>query len=145
MNKEQTLIWRRSKVLELAGNGYNEREIATTLHISQPTVSRDMFYLRSQAKQAIHKYIDERVPIEFSKTLAGLEGIIKNMSDIIAAKKDNKEVMAATALKMQAYDMKMELVSSASLVQEAIELSNKHRGFNDQNGKVLRDGHKEPA
>jgi predicted transcriptional regulator len=145
MNKEQTILWRRGKVLELSSNGYNEREIATKLHISQPTVSRDIYYLRQQAKDAIRKYIDERVPMEFSKTLAGLEGIIKSMSDIIGNNKDNKEVINASALKMQAYDMKMELVSNASLVQEAIDLSQKHRGLIDQKDKVLKDGCQKPT
>src|SRR5215510_14977804 len=101
MNKEQTIIWRRGKVLELSGNGYNEREIATKLQISQPTVSRDLFYLKGKAKEQIHRYIDERVPMEFSKTLAGLEGVIKSMSDIISDSKDRREIMNASALKMQ--------------------------------------------
>lgn len=44
------------------------------------------------------------------------------MSRIIAEAKDNREIMQATSLKMQAYDMKMEMVSGANLIEEAIDL-----------------------
>ena len=40
--------------------------------------------MKEQAKEHIRKYIDERVPFEYQKTLAGLEGIIRCMSNIIA-------------------------------------------------------------
>jgi IS30 family transposase len=139
INKQQ-MQWRRTQVLQLAGDGHTEREIASKLQKSQPTIARDIMILRKQSQEQIHRYIDERVPFEYSKTLAGLEGIIKSMSDIISSSRDNKEIMNASAIKMQAYDMKMELVSNASLVQEAIDLSQKHRGLTPQNGKVLKDG-----
>jgi DeoR/GlpR family transcriptional regulator of sugar metabolism len=42
--------WRRSKVQELASQGYNQSEISRILQISQPTINRDITYLRQQAK-----------------------------------------------------------------------------------------------
>ena len=115
------------RVLELTSDGYGVREIARLLEISHPTVSRDLQWLRQQAKEQIRKYIDEKVPFEYHKTLAGLEGILRNMSNIIANSKDNKEIMQASGIKMQAYNMKMELVSNANLVHEAIDLVEKYR------------------
>ena len=38
--------WRRSKVQELASQGYNQSEISRMLQISQPTINRDLSYLR---------------------------------------------------------------------------------------------------
>lgn len=141
--KQEQLQWRRDKVLELAADGYSEREIATQLKLtSDTTVHRDLVFLKQQAKEHIRKYIDERVPFEYQKTLAGLEGIIRSMSKIISANAgtDNKEIMAASSIKMQAYNMKMELVSNANLVHEAIELVEKYRGYSIQKGNVLIDG-----
>jgi DNA-binding CsgD family transcriptional regulator len=43
--------WRRSKVQELSSQGYNQSEISRILQISQPTINRDISYLRNQAKQ----------------------------------------------------------------------------------------------
>jgi transcriptional regulator len=45
--------WRRSKVQELASQGYSQSEISRILQISQPTINRDMAYLRQQAKSNI--------------------------------------------------------------------------------------------
>jgi DNA-binding transcriptional regulator LsrR (DeoR family) len=43
-----SLEWRRSKVQELSGQGYNQSEISRILQISQPTINRDVAYLRQQ-------------------------------------------------------------------------------------------------
>jgi transcriptional regulator len=53
--------WRRSKVQELASQGYNQSEISKILQIIQPTINRDISYLRQQAKHDIKRYIDERL------------------------------------------------------------------------------------
>jgi DNA-binding transcriptional regulator LsrR (DeoR family) len=59
------LEWRRKKVQELASQGYNQSEISKILQISQPTINRDLSYLRQQAKTSIKKYIDKRLPEEY--------------------------------------------------------------------------------
>jgi copper homeostasis protein CutC len=122
--------------------------IARLLEISHPTVSRDMQWLRNQAKEQIRKYIDEQVPLEYHKTLTGLQNIIKSMSDIISKSTDNKEIMQASGIKMQALNMKMELVSNANLVHEAIDLVERYRSYAGQKAKVIiaeEDGNKQPA
>jgi DNA-binding NarL/FixJ family response regulator len=45
-NGNNALEWRRNKVLELASQGYNQSEISKILQISQPTINRDLSYLR---------------------------------------------------------------------------------------------------
>ena len=74
---EQQTEWRRSKVQELASQGYTQSEISRILQISQPTINRDWSYLRQQAKDNIKKYIDERLPEEYEKCLFGLNAITK--------------------------------------------------------------------
>jgi hypothetical protein len=72
-----SLEWRRSKVQELASQGYNQSEISRILQMSQPTINRDLSYLIQQAKENIKKYIDERLPEEYEKCLVGLNAITK--------------------------------------------------------------------
>jgi DNA-binding transcriptional regulator LsrR (DeoR family) len=72
-----SIEWRRSKVSELASQGYNQSEISRMLQISQPTINRDISYLRNQAKTNIKRYIDERLPEEYEKCLIGLTAITK--------------------------------------------------------------------
>ena len=42
------MAWRRNKVRELLTRGYGQYEIANTLHISQPTISRDIHYIQKE-------------------------------------------------------------------------------------------------
>jgi DNA-binding NarL/FixJ family response regulator len=44
--------WRRNKVRELLIRGYSQYEISNTLHISQPTISRDIDFIRNQTTSA---------------------------------------------------------------------------------------------
>ena len=143
--RQEQIGWRRDKVLELAADGYSIREIESILKIPRSTIGRDLILLRKQAKENISKYIDERLPFEYQKTLAGLDSIIRNMSNIIAQSTGNKEIMQATTVKMQAYNMKMELVSNANLVREAIELVERYRGLRGQEAKVLIDATEQPS
>ena len=138
INRQQ-IEWRHSQVLQLAADGYSEREIAAQLKISQPTIHRDITLLKRQAKEQISEYIIHQVPFEYKKTLAGLEGIIKHMSNIIAnAGTDKKEIMQASTIKMQALNMKMELVSNVSLVEEAIDLVGRYRLYRSEQGSSDR-------
>ena len=66
-----SLEWRRNKVQELASQGHNQSEISRILQISQPTINRDITYLRQQAKENIKRYIDERLPEEYENVLLG--------------------------------------------------------------------------
>ncbi|MFL6420472.1 MAG: LuxR C-terminal-related transcriptional regulator [Nitrososphaeraceae archaeon] len=50
-----SLEWRRSKVMELASQGYSQSEISRILQISQPTINRDLSYLRQQSKNNIKR------------------------------------------------------------------------------------------
>ncbi|MFL6340893.1 MAG: hypothetical protein ACJ72U_05025 [Nitrososphaeraceae archaeon] len=58
-NKDSSIEWRRSKVQELASQGYNQPEISKILQISRPTITRDIQYLNKYAKENIKEKIIE--------------------------------------------------------------------------------------
>ena len=62
------------------------------------------------------------------------------MSNIITNSTDNEEITKASSIKMQAYNLRMEMVSSANLVHEAILLADKYRGYTGQKDQVVIDG-----
>src|ERR687888_27915 len=64
-NFNRTVEWRRSKVLELSSQGYNQSDISRILQISQPTISRDLHYLEKQARNNIRNHKDEKSPLEY--------------------------------------------------------------------------------
>ena len=82
-NQEQQVQWRRDKVQELCSKGYSQREISQILQVGLATVNRDISYLRDQAKTNIKRYIDERLPEEYEKCLAGLNAITNLRSLIL--------------------------------------------------------------
>jgi DNA-binding transcriptional regulator LsrR (DeoR family) len=77
-----SLEWRRAKVLELSSQGRSQPEIARILQIRQPTINRDLQYLRREAKENIRKYIDDKLPFEYQKCLVGLDSILARTWDI---------------------------------------------------------------
>jgi len=52
---QKQIDWRRNKVRELLIRGYSQYEISNTLHISQPTIYRDIDFIRSQRRE-IHSF-----------------------------------------------------------------------------------------
>ena len=112
--------WRRNKVQELASQGYNQSEISRILQISQPTINRDITFLRQQAKENIKRYIDERLPEEYEKCLVGLNAITKEAWNTAADTEDKREKIQALSLAKECYSMKMNLLTNATVVDDAI-------------------------
>jgi DNA-binding CsgD family transcriptional regulator len=114
------LDWRRSKVQELSSQGHSQREIAQILQISNGTVNRDLAILRQQAKQNIKKYIDERLPEEYEKCLVGLTSILKEAWTTSQQAEDKREKIQALSLAKECYSMKLDLLTNATVVEDAI-------------------------
>jgi transposase len=113
---------RRSQVYELHAKGYSNTEISNMLseHVSEPTVSRDLTFLRRQAKEKIRNFIDEDLPNEYNKTLVGLNAILKE-AWTASRNATGKDKIQALELAQKAYQMKLELLASATVVQSAVK------------------------
>jgi DNA-binding transcriptional regulator LsrR (DeoR family) len=115
-----SIEWRRNKVLELASQGHNQSEISRILQISQPTINRDLSYLRKQAKSNIKKYIDERLPEEYEKCMVGLTSILREAWNTATNTQDKREKIQALSLAKECYSMKLDLLTNATVVDDAI-------------------------
>jgi predicted transcriptional regulator len=137
-----SLEWRRSKVQELSSQGYNQSEISKILQISQPTINRDITYLRQHAKENIKRYIDERLPEEYEKCLVGLTVITKEAWNTAANAEDKREKIQALSLAKECYSMKLDLLTNATVVDDAIRfVSSKTK----ENLKSSSEGDKEES
>jgi len=123
MNQKDKVQWRRSKVQELLVKGYNHYEIASILQISRPTITRDIQYLSECAKQNIKKYIDERLPEEYEKCLVGLNAITKEAWNTAQSTEDGREKIQALSLAKECYSMKLDLLTNATVVDDAIRFA----------------------
>ena len=144
---QQQIEWRRDRVLDLSSKGYGVREISRILQISHPTIVRDCAYLREQAKANIGKYIDEQLPTEYHKCLVGITAIMKEAWQMsLDEQSDNREKLQALSLAKDCYAMKLDLLSSATVIARAVKFVDRHRdrGSMPQNGKVVIDDTGEP-
>src|ERR671931_1305894 len=134
MEQQNQLQWRRDKVQELCSKGYSQREISQTLQVGLATVNRDVSYLRHQAKANIKRYIDERLPEEYEKCLIGLNAITKEAWNTAHNTEDKREKMQALSLAKECYSMKLELLTNATVVDDAIRFVS-HRSKDKENMK----------
>jgi predicted transcriptional regulator len=119
-HQDEQLQWRRAKVQELCSKGYSQREISQILQVGLATVNRDISYLRNQAKSNIKRYIDERLPEEYEKCLVGLNAITKEAWNTAQSTEDKREKIHALSLAKECYSMKLDLLTNATVVDDAI-------------------------
>jgi hypothetical protein len=120
MEQQNQVNWRRDKVQELCSKGYSQREISQVLQIGLATVNRDVSYLRYQAKANIKRYIHQRLPEEYEKCLVGLTAITKEAWNTAANTEDKREKLQALSLAKECYSMKLDLLTNATVVDDAI-------------------------
>ena len=125
--RQHQIQWRRDKVQELSSKGHSQREIATFLKVGIATVNRDLVQLREQAKENIKKYVDERLPEEYEKCLVGLNSILREAWSVSQQANDNRiEKIKALTLAKECYVMKLELLTNATVVDDAIRFVSSH-------------------
>jgi hypothetical protein len=90
------------------------------LRVSNGTVNKDLFILRQQAKHNIKKYIDERLPEEYEKCLVGLTAITREAWNTAQGTEDKREKIQALSLAKECYSMKLDLLTNATVVDDAI-------------------------
>jgi hypothetical protein len=118
---QQQIEWRRAKVMELLSKGEsNQSEIARILQVDKSIICRDIAYLGQQAKENIKKYIDQRLPEEYEKCLVGLTAITKEAWNTAANTGDKREKIQALSLAKECYSMKLDLLTNATVVDDAI-------------------------
>jgi hypothetical protein len=118
--EQQSIQWRRDKVQELSSQGNSQREIAKILQVGTGTINRDLSFLRQQAKDNIRRYIDERLPEEYEKCLVGLTAILREAWNTSQQAEDRREKIQALSLAKECYSMKLDLLTNATVVDDAI-------------------------
>ena len=118
--EQQSVQWRRDKVQELSSQGNSQRDIAKILRVGIGTINRDIQYLKQQAKHNIRRYIDERLPEEYEKCLVGLTAILREAWNTSQQTEDRREKIQALSLAKDCYSMKLDLLTNATVVDDAI-------------------------
>jgi hypothetical protein len=132
--KVERLQWRRNKVLELSSQGRSQPEIATILQVGLGTISRDIQYLREQARKNLMTHINDRLPEEYQSCMTGLKQVLKLSWDIATKSKNNnnengetftliddKTRIQALALANDCYKYMMDLTTNGVVITDAIK------------------------
>jgi hypothetical protein len=137
--QQQQVEWRRAKVMELLSKGEsNQPEIARVLQVDRSIISRDIAHIRQQSRHNIRKYIDERLPEEYEKCLVGLTAILREAWNTSQQAEDRREKIQALSLAKDCYSMKLDLLTNATVVDDAIRFvseSEKSKG-KEEKGQV---------
>ena len=111
-NNKKQIEWRRNKVRQLLLRGNTQSEISRTLHISQPTISRDIDYIKS-------KYITnskntyKRLSEEYINISLGVDEMIKNSWKIVDDNRTNvKSRLKAMSVIRECYKYKTEMLGT---------------------------------
>jgi uncharacterized protein Yka (UPF0111/DUF47 family) len=81
----------RGGVIKSSTKGYTQFEISRELHMSQPTISRDIHYIQKEIDKNKRNY-GERLFEVYHNSLLGFDEIIKKLWKIIdSSKTDEKE------------------------------------------------------
>jgi predicted transcriptional regulator len=131
--------WRRNKVRELLIRGYSQYEISNTLHLSQPTISRDIGFIRKQNTSAEkRKNLAYRYYYEQQNALDGVGELMKNLWLIIDNPKIQvKERMKAMNLIMHCYYMRSKLLKSDAINKEFLDYTEKVK--RDEETNTIRE------
>jgi DNA-binding transcriptional regulator LsrR (DeoR family) len=119
--KQQQLDWRRAQVLDLASEGYNQREIASKLQIDLAAVNRDIQFLRERAQVNLQHHIHEVVPEEYQKCMVGMKRNLKQTLEIRDSASDPKTKLQAAAIANDCYRYIMDLCTNAGIVSDALK------------------------
>ena len=133
----ERLQWRRSKVLELSSEGRSQPQIASILQVSLGTVNRDLQHLKRLAKTNISKYINETLPLEYETCLIGLNAILAKTWDIANSPRSNeREKLQSISVGIQAYSMKIDLLTNATVVDRAVKFVDGNKGLMRENNEL---------
>ena len=88
--------------------------------VSKASISLDIQYLRSQAKESIKEYVTEHLPEQYQVCLTALDAIIKRAFDILENSPDNREKLQAMELFKDTHLVKLELLSNATTIDSAL-------------------------
>ena len=129
----------RNKVRELLIREYYQYEISNTLHSSQPTISRDIHFIRNQNTRAVkRKNLDYYYYYEQQNCLDGVQELMKNLWFIIDNPKiQDKEKINAMKLMMQCHIIRLKLVDSEAFIKQSDDHSDKVK--RDEEANTIRE------
>jgi hypothetical protein len=122
--QQQQIEWRRDRVIELSSQGFTQSDIARVLQVDRSLISRDMTYIRQQARENLQKHIHETVPEEYQKCMVGINQVLQKAWLIVSRTADERVRLQALSLIDQCNSHKMDMVTNGAIITGALEYVN---------------------
>lgn len=109
--KKKEIRRRRAKVLDMYNKGATETEMAEALGVDQSTINRDIRALSTRAVDELGELFDERLELECTRLISGIDGATKMMWELLGDKDlPARQRMSAQALLLKCYDARKEFM-----------------------------------
>jgi predicted transcriptional regulator len=142
---------RLSRIISLYSKGLTQVEIAQELGVDQSTVSRDLQFIKQEAKKKIEKYLNEDILFEYLRYIAGSNEVTRELWGIVQNKKTmTKDKMNALSLLIQSYNKRLEMLiggpeSYMNAKKSVSEIKFQERVESDPILKMLSERNKFPS
>ena len=97
--------------MELTSQGHTQRDIADMLHVDESLISKDLVCIRKEAQESLKTHIQEKLPAEYQKAMAGLNQVLKTCWNIV--KKDTTD--------NDSYKFLIDLTTNGVVITDAIK------------------------
>jgi hypothetical protein len=145
----ELILWRRGQVAELCSKGYKVMEIAKEVQVSHGTIINNIRHITEQSKQNLNDLIEIKLPKEFELTIIGLTSILRESWDAAQVATNSREIMSALALAKECYSLKLDMLTNASAINEAIDFVKKKKQWREAEQKAdevkAKSGRESPA
>lgn len=102
---------RLSKLISLYSKGLTQAEIAQELNVGQSTVSRDLLFIKQEAKKKIERYLNEDMLFEYLRYIAGSNEVTRKLWEIVQSESvTTRDKTNALSLLMQLYNKRLEVL-----------------------------------
>lgn len=142
---------RLSRIISLHSKGLTQEEIAQELDVDQSTVSRDLQFIKQEAKKKIEKYLNEDILFEYLRYIAGSNEVTRKLWEIVQNERTlTKDKTNALSLLMQSYNKRLEVLmggpeSYMNAKKNVSEIKFQEKVDNDPILKMLSENNRFPS
>jgi len=116
-NYKDNVELRRYTVQSMLIRGNTQWEIAEYLGVSQPTVSRDIQWLRSVAKKELKDKLEKKIPEEYYRYLVSIDEVLRHAWEIALSAFDEKIRLDALQFVIECSTHKMDVTMNPPVLK----------------------------
>jgi hypothetical protein len=121
INQKKLAEYRRDQVFRLSSMGYSQPKIANVLNVSQSLISLDINFLRQKAKEALADYLENKLPLIFEESMAGISDVISTTWEIINNPNvSHHDRLQALSLIADCTERRLDMASNGSIIEDGI-------------------------